>query len=299
MDFFDLYIKYEYAVAATQLTLAMLGMGATLTPSDFKEVVRDARAFSIGFVLQMLVVPLCAYGFIIGFSPIVGVAIGIAICAAIPGGTVSNIFTHFSRGHVALSIALTAVATLACLFTVPFVLELLIGDQLPGEVELPAGQIALEIFIFLLLPLAIGMLVLRLAPAIAPAFSIWSVRGSLFVILIIVVGALGAGRLDIEALGTNNFLLIIGFIGALAVISITVLRSFRLNWQDTAAINIEVVIRNTNLGLLIKASLFPAVVGVADPVGDLVLFTILLYGGAQLFMSPALIYFFRRQIAKS
>ena len=53
MDFFDLYIKYEYAVAATQLTLAMLGMGATLTPGDFKEVVRDARAFSIGFVLQM------------------------------------------------------------------------------------------------------------------------------------------------------------------------------------------------------------------------------------------------------
>jgi len=51
---------------------------------------------------------------------------------------------------------------------------------------------------------------------------------------------------------------------------------------ECTAINIEVTVRNGNLGLLIKASMFPAVVGVADPVGDMVLLTILMYGGFAL-----------------
>ena len=38
-----------------------------------------------------------------------GVAVGIAILAAVPGGTVSNVFTFAARGNVPLSIAVTAV----------------------------------------------------------------------------------------------------------------------------------------------------------------------------------------------
>jgi BASS family bile acid:Na+ symporter len=38
-------------------------------------------------------------------------------------------------------------------------------------------------------------------------------------------------------------------------------------------------VRNTNLALLLKATLFPAVVGVPDPIGDAVLFVALMYAG--------------------
>ncbi len=63
-----------------------------------------------------------------------------------------------------------------------------------------------------------------------------------------------------------------------------------VNRPDTTAINIEVTVRNGNLGLLIKASLFPALVGTPDPIGDNVLFTILIYGGAALMLGIAQIY---------
>lgn len=291
---FDFYIRHEYWFAAVQLVLAMLGMGATLTPTDFIRAFADPRGFSVGMVLQVIGVPLLAYAFILMISGSPGLAVGLAICAAIPGGTLSNILTYFSRGHIALSIALTAVATVLCLVTTPIVLDLLISDYMPDNFVMPAERIATEIGLCLLLPLMIGMIYLRLLPATAPAFSQWCIRGSLFVIFLIVVGALGAGRLDLKSFGLVNIGWVAAFIAILVVTSHVLPKWLGTTRSDVIAINIEVVFRNTNLGILIKASLFPAVVGVADPIGDFALLTILLYAGLMLAIAGFMVAGYRR-----
>ena len=296
---FDFYVQHEYWFAAIQLILAMLGMGATLSPADFGRVFMDPKGFSVGIVLQVVAVPLLAYGFILMITGSQGLAVGLAVCAAIPGGTVSNIFTYFSRGHIALSIALTAIATVACLVTTPIILDLLITRYMPADFEMPAGRIATEIGFCLLLPLALGMVFLRLFPTAAPFFSRWCIRGSLFVILLIVIGALGAGRLDLQSFGLVNIGWVLAFVSLLFVVSAVVPMLLRNSLSDVIAINIEITVRNTNLGLLIKASLFPAAVGVADPVGDHALFTILLYGGLMLIFGGGMITFYRRKTAGS
>lgn len=294
---FDFYVQHEYWFAATQLILAMLGMGATLAPSDFGRVFSDPKGFTVGILLQTVLVPVVAYVFILFISGSPGLAVGLAVCAAIPGGTVSNIFTYFARGHVALSIALTAVATVACLITTPIILGLLITQYMPADFVMPAGRIATEIGYCLLLPLILGMLYFRWLPGSAPVFSKWCIRGSLFVILLIVIGALGAGRLDLKSFGLMNIAWVLGFIVLLALLSVLIPRLLGNSQQDVVAINIEITVRNTNLGLLIKASLFPAVVGVSDPVGDHALFTILLYGGLMLVFGGGLIYRGRKKAA--
>ena len=299
MDFFDFYLRYEYGFAATQLSLAMLGMGATLTPRDFVQVFLAPKALSIGLTLQMMVVPLVALAFIHAMPLDPGLAVGLALCAAIPGGTISNIFTYLANGHIALSIALTAVATIACLVTTPIVLGLLITEYMPAGFVMPAGQIAMEIAIFLLLPLLLGMGVLKYLPGQAERISKWGIRGSLFVIALIVIGAAGAGRLDVEAFGLPNMGIVLLFIIVLTVVAGLIPMWLRFSMRDVAAINIEIAVRNTNLGLLIKASLFPAVVGKEDPVGDFVLFTVLLYGALQLLVGAALITRYRKRIASS
>ena len=291
---FDFYVQYEYWFAAIQLALAMLGMGATLTPADFGRAFADPKGFSVGITLQLVVVPILAYVFILLISGNPGLSVGLAVCAAIPGGTVSNIFTYFARGHIALSIALTAIATVACLVTTPIILGLLITQYMPASFVMPAGRIATEIGLCLLLPLLIGMLYLRALPGSAPFLSRWCIRGSLFVILLIVIGALGAGRLDLQSFGLVNIGWVLAFILVLAVISNLVPRLLGCTKYDVIAINIEITVRNTNLGLLIKASLFPAAVGVADPVGDHALFTILLYAGLMLAFCGVLIPKYRR-----
>lgn len=290
---FEFYIQYEYWFAATQLALAMFGMGATLRVRDFAAVVRNPWPIAVGTVVQIIGVPLLALLFLAIFPLDPGVAIGLALCAAIPGGTMSNVFTFLGRGHVALSIALTGVTTVACLVTTPIVLGLLIAQHMPGEFTMPAGQVAIEIALILLLPLTLGMAFLAALPDLAPRVSKVSIRGSLIIILLIVIGAMGSGRVDLEKFGLFNLVVVLLFLFFLATASWLIPWLARLRRPDNTAINIEVTVRNGNLGLLIKASLFPALAGVADPVGDNVLFTVLIYGGAALLVGFGQIYLHR------
>ncbi len=290
------YIEHEYWFAVFQLVTAMLGMGATLTPKDFREVMLEPKAVTSGSLIQMLLVPLVAFIFMQIFGIVGGVAVGIALIVAIPGGTSSNIFTHFARGNIALSITITALTTLACLVTTPLILEVLIAKYMPADFVMPRGQIMKEIALTLLLPLAIGMGFLRFLPGSAESFSKWCVRGSLLGLVMIVVGSTMSGRLDVEAFGVTNMLLIILLILTLALASWLVCRALGLSSYDSTAIDMEVVVRNVNLGVMLKASLFPAVIGQPDPIGDLVLFSLLLYGGLQMLIAAVLIGWRRRSV---
>ena len=290
----DLYVQHEYWFAVFQLSFAMLGMGATLTVDDFKDVVREPRAVSFGIGIQLLMVPLIAFLFISITSLPAGVAVGIALIAAIPGGTTSNIFTYLAKGSIPLSISITGLTTLACLLTTPLILSLLITEYLPADFTMPTGQIIGDIAFTLLLPLALGMLVLRYISRHADWISKWSIRASLFGIVLIVVGSASAGRLDMDAFGMQNLALLVVFIIVLAVASRAVSKLLKFTREDGKAIEMEVVVRNVNLGVLIKASMFPAVAGGASAIGNTVLFTVLLYGGLQLLLAAVLIMLGRR-----
>ena len=292
--FAEFYVQYEYWFAAVQLVLAMLGMGATLTGKDFRDVVSEPRAVSLGTIIQIVVVPLSAYLFLRLLGIQDGVAVGLALIAAIPGGTVSNIFTFLARGNSALSISITALTTLACLVTTPLILSALIGDYLPADFTMPRLKIIREIAFTLLLPLALGMTYLYLYPRSAPAVSRWCIRGSLLVILMIVIGSAVAGRLDVAQFGYSNIVLVVVFALLLAVMAHLVSRMLRLVPRDAAAVEFEVVVRNVNLGVLLKASLFPAAASHLAGLGDMVLFTLLLYGGLQLLVGALLIGFYGR-----
>jgi BASS family bile acid:Na+ symporter len=289
----DFYVQHEYWFAAIQLILAMLGMGATLTGKDFRDVVREPFAVSLGTAIQIIAVPLTAFLFLRLLGVRDGVAVGIALIAAIPGGTVSNIFTFFARGNSALSISMTALTTLACLVSTPLVLSLLINQYLPVDFTMPRSQIVREIALTLLLPLAIGMLYLFLYPRSAATVSKWSIRGSLLGILLIVAGSAIAGRLDVTAFGYGNILLVALFTVSLSVMAYWVPKLLRLSRPDSTAIEFEVIVRNINLGVLIKASIFPAAASETARMGDMVLFTLLLYGGLQMLVGAVLIWLHR------
>lgn len=291
----EIYVEYEYWFAAFQLVLAMLGMGATLTVDDFKDVLREPRAVTWGTLIQLLMVPAVAYVFIHSVGLVGGVAVGLALIAAIPGGTTSNIFTYMARGNVPLSISITGITTLACLLTTPLILGVLITEYLPADFIMPTTQIVTDIALTLLLPLGIGMLVLAYLPAHAGWVSRWSIRASLFGILMIVIGSSSAGRLDIDAFGVANVIQVLAFIVGLTVVSWIATKFLRLGIRDRTAIEMEVVVRNVNLGVLIKASMFPVVVGGDNQIGDFVLFTVLLYGAVQMLVAALVITARRRQ----
>jgi BASS family bile acid:Na+ symporter len=293
----DLYVEHEYTITFVQLAMAMFAMGATLHVGDFRAIVRLPRSFLTGLGAQMVLVPLLAYGLLRAIDLDPGLAIGLAIIAAVPGGTVSNVFTYAGRGDVPLSIALTAVTSLACVVTVPFVLEWLVGSYVPPTFSLPRGRIALEIVVTLLVPLAIGMAVLRRWPARAVGLSRLALAATTVLIAVIVVGSALAGRLDAEAMGVANLAVVVGFALLLAGIGIATTVVTRRPRPDVTAITIETTVRNTNLGLLVRTSVFGTAAAGGDPVADLALFTLLAYAGISFALTAPLVLAGRRASA--
>src|SRR5579862_2448030 len=116
---FDWYPYYEYHCARTQLVLFTLGMGMTLSLADFAEIVRRPRSFLCALIGHLYVVPWVAVAINAwcGFEP--GIAVGLILVAAMPGGALSKFFAYFGRGNMALSISLTGATTLLTLITVP------------------------------------------------------------------------------------------------------------------------------------------------------------------------------------
>lgn len=285
----EIYVQYEYWVAAWQLSLAMLGMGATLRLEDFIDVFREPLAVSLGIAIQLLCVPLVAY-FLVSFVPLEsGVAIGIGLIAAIPGGTTSNIFTYLARGNVPLSISITGVSTFACLLTTPVILGILSSEFMPNDFKMPTLRIIVDITLTLLLPLIVGMLIFRFAKKQAEWISIWSIRASLLGILLIVAGSASAGRLDVHAFEMDDLLFVTAFLITILLVSLLTCKFFQTVEQDRTAIQMEVVVRNVNLAILIKASMLPATASDMHRVGDMVLFTVLLYGVLQMLIALLLI----------
>ena len=87
---------------------------------------------------------------------------------------------------------------------------------------MPAGKIVNEIGFTLLLPLALGMLYLYLYPRAAVSVSKWCIRASLLGIVLIVIGSISAGRLNLAVFGMNNVMLVVLFTLVLTVTGLVV-----------------------------------------------------------------------------
>jgi BASS family bile acid:Na+ symporter len=297
---FEQLLAYEYYFASAQLALAMAGMGATLRLGDFGAVFRTPRAFSVGYACVLLGSPFVALGVVSLFGLKGGIATGLILVAAVPGGTLSNLLTYFARANVALSIALTAAATLTCLVSTPLVLNAFAASELPGAITMPARRIAIDIFVVLLIPLALGMAAGTRFEAQRGAISKWCIRASLAAILVLATVGTGSGRIEAGEYGMITLVAMATLAAALFAMAMLAGRLVGLPRRDLVTVGIETCFRNMNLGLLIKASVFPAIPGVADPFADQVLFVALLYGGfGALLALPATLINRRMEPAES
>lgn len=146
-------------IAPIALALIMLGLGASLTVDDFLRVAKNPKDFFIGFICQLIVLPIVAYLLIITLGVPIEMALGVMLIAAAPGGVTSNVLTKFANGDVALSISLTAVMSLLSIVTVPFIVinSINIFDITYVEKEITMTAIALKMFFVVTVPVIIGM----------------------------------------------------------------------------------------------------------------------------------------------
>ena len=108
-------------IAQIVLALIMLGLGLGLSIKDFTRILRSPRDFIVGFLSQLILLPIVALIIALSLDLPSAIAVGLMIIAAAPGGVTSNVLTKFANGDVALSISLTAVTSLICIITIPII----------------------------------------------------------------------------------------------------------------------------------------------------------------------------------
>ncbi len=299
---FERFEDYEYPLALCQLVLFMTGMGATLRLADFTRIAREPRSLLTALAYQYVAVPALAVALNHLLRLPSGVAIGLVLIAALPGGAMAKFFTYLGRGNLALSVTLTATSTLSALVTVPLLLRLLATEYIPDNLPMPYLRIVGEVALFMLAPLALGMLLGWRWPAHRQQISRWCIRLGLVFVVAMVVGSTGAGRITGWEYSWQGPLAIVLFCLLNQQLSLLPFRVLRWPTQDCLAVGIEVTMRNVNLGLLLKASLFPATDHAIRPIADGVLFVLLYYAvvamcaGAPLALRYRLMY--HRKVAQ-
>ena len=108
-------------IAPVCLAIIMFGLGLGLTIGDFTRVLKNPRDFLVGFLCQVILLPIIAFILINIISLPSEIALGVMVIAAAPGGVTSNILTKFADGDVALSVSLTAIVSLLSILLVPHI----------------------------------------------------------------------------------------------------------------------------------------------------------------------------------
>lgn len=245
------------------LFVIMTGIGLTLRPRDFHEIVAYPRATGFGTVAQVLLMPLIALalGWTLPLDP--ALAVGLVVIAACPGGTTSNIFTFFARGNVALSITLTVTASLITVLSLPLIINLALQlfplrpdlAEAAAELRLPFLRTVGTLGAIVILPVAIGMALRAWRPALAARTE--RIVGAfglivLAVLVVLIIAQLGERAIPMfRDAGIAVALLNIAgialglFGGALA----------GLKPRDALTCAMELGIKNGTLGLLITLTL--------------------------------------------
>lgn len=146
------------------IQVIMFGMGTAMSLKDFEGVVRMPKGVLVGLVCQLTIMPFvgATLAFMLGFPP--EIAAGIILIGSAPGGVASNVMAYIAKANLALSITLTAVATLLAPLTTPFLMKMIAGQLVPVDfVAMMFGIIKMVI-----VPIVLGLLFNKLVAGRAP-----------------------------------------------------------------------------------------------------------------------------------
>ena len=244
------------------LAVIMFSLGLGLTVADFVRVVTQPRAYALGAVLQLVVIPLVAYGLAVAFRLSPELAVGMMILSLSPGGVTSNLLTKLAKGDVALAVSLTGTTSLIAVVTMPL-LAAFFADHFMGADAPPINITSLGFTMFLItaLPVLLGLLLRRYATDLAQAIEKPLEKVAVALFVVVVLGALASNwRLFVDnllLLGPRLVLLTIILLG----FGLAAGRLLGLKGAEATAISIETGVHNATVGITVGTLIAEAASG--------------------------------------
>jgi len=249
-------------IAPIALALIMLGLGMGLTIENFTRVVKQPKDFVLGLFCQMILLPVIAFILIKILNTPVELALGVMIIAAAPGGVTSNILTKFANGDVALSISLTAIISMICIFSVPLIVfksaDLLNITYISNNISVTG--IALKMFFVVTIPVILGMIIRKIATNFISTKALIIQRTSVILFLIVFLAiwveewdniVSFIDRAGVVALALNITMMAVGYYVA---------KFFASGIAQRRCISLECGLQNGTLAVFVSTQIFDEMV---------------------------------------
>jgi BASS family bile acid:Na+ symporter len=257
MDNVELVTFVSTKIIPVCIFLIMMGMGLSLVINDFKRVIKYPKAVGIGLTNQLIFLPIIGFALanIMQLEP--EYAVGVMLLVLCPGGTTSNMFSHLAKGDVALSVTMTAVASLITVFTIPIVLNLSLVHFMGkgSEFQLPVIQTMIGLMKLTIVPIVIGMIIKFYYPSLAQKSQKYvSYFGIAFLTLLIIFLTFIQRDTFISAfVATGPVSLILNL--ATMALGYYSSKLFGLNMAQRKSITIEVGLQNSTLSMFMALTL--------------------------------------------
>ncbi|WP_434970302.1 bile acid:sodium symporter family protein [Microbacterium sp. bgisy207] len=254
----DVVTPFEQALLVGLVFVIMFGLGAGLTPRDFKLALRRPYGLVIGFVTQFGIMPLLAYLLIVAFlfqlppEYALPVAIGALLMGCVPAGTTSNIFTYFSKGNLALSVIMTTNSTLWAILMTPLVLALYGALIFPSgsQLQIPIANIVITLAT-LLIPVVAGMILRRFSANIGSVMELLGGFFGLFFIVFLMATWVPRNWALLTSTPWQTYTVAIG-LGLFGIaVAYAIARAIRLHPANARTIGLETGIQNGPLAIAI------------------------------------------------
>lgn len=258
-------------ILALSLMIIMFGMGLSLTINDFKRVVTYPKAIVVGLVSQIIILPLVGYLIAVGLNLPPTIAVGIMLLAACPGGATSNLLTHLAKGDLALSVSLTAIASILSIITIPIIVQFALLEFSDESQVVSVNSITMisQLMAIVIIPVSIGMFVKAKYHKFAERMEDPVKKASAIIFILVIIGVTISirdvfleylGDAGLPAILLNVSTMVIGFL--LAIL-------FKLTRPQAISISIETGIQNGTLAITlatialnnVEYSIVPAVYG--------------------------------------
>ncbi len=238
------------------IAFIMFGVALEIKPESFKQIIKEPKSLILGIFSQFLALPAITFLLIYFIQPTPSVALGMILVAACPGGNVSNFMSSMARGNMALSISLTAFATVAAVFMTP--VNFAFWGNLYSEtsnmvipIRIDFLEILRTVMLLLGLPVIAGIWFSRQYPVFTGKIIKPIKKISMAIFLIFVIGAL-MSNFEFFKSYIHLIMFIVFAHNALALLtgfSIASLAS--LPKIDRRSLTIETGIQNSGLGLVL------------------------------------------------
>ena len=254
-------------IAPIILALIMLGLGLGLKVEDFTRVLKTPKDFFVGFVSQLIILPIVAYLLIIILKTPPEIAIGVMIIAAAPGGVTSNILTKFANGDVALSITLTAIISLISIITVPFIIftsaDLLGITNITENISMIG--IALKMFLVVTVPVIIGMIIRKFAENFVASKAEIFNKLNIVLFVIFFIAAFYEERENFISFFKQAGLIALALNITMMVIAFYLAKCCASGIAQRKAISLECGLQNGTLAIFVSTQIFGADILYATP----------------------------------